>query len=753
MRTLRLLGLLVVAFWGMGVTRAKADARPAGDAPAAPPRLVPPRLLAHDPVTYPEGAEGEARVILQVVVNLDGSVRSVKVVDGAAPFAERAETAARSYRFTPAQRGDVAVAATLQLLVEFTPPAREPPPHETHAAPEITPKTAPAGTVEAVEEVRVQGARTPPTAVSLGRAEVREIPGAFGDPFRAIDVLPGVVPTLSGLPYYYIRGAPPSNVGYYVDGIRLPYLFHFALGPGVIQPSMLERVDLYPGGAPAGLGRYAGAYVVGETTAPRQELFGEANIRLVDAGAIAEAPFADGRGHVLVGGRYSYTGAVISLFAKDLTIDYRDYNARFTYDVTDKDRLTFFTLGAYDLAADMKNGVKRVLFGAEFYRGDVRWDRKWSDKTTSRVATTIGFDRTRIEGQRFSRDVPIGIRADVTHVVSREVTVRLGADAQFDSYDTDLPSPFSVSRKDYEETARFFAPRVDFATGLHGDVVLRLPHGIELTPGARVDAFGSRGDTAFAFDPRLSARVPLTSRLRLLFAHGLAHQPPAFPLPIPGIGVPGLRTGLQEVNGLSGGFEVDLPLQSKATVVGFRNAFRNVGDFFSTRGDGPFSQDPTAFRGRAFGLEVGWRRKLTQRIGALLSYTLSRNTRTSNGIEAPNAFDRTHVFNAVLSFDLGLGWRSSARFLYYSGSPRTESIASTLAGRTDHVRGPGFARIDARIEKRWHVGKKGWIALVLEGLNVTASKEVLADSCDAKGNCDNGFGPVVVPSIGVEGGL
>ena len=54
----------------------------------------------------------------------------------------------------------------------------------------------------------------------------------------------------------------------------------------------MDRVDLYPGGYPAQFGRYAGGIVSGETKAPAHELHGEANVRLVDAGAMIEAPLS-----------------------------------------------------------------------------------------------------------------------------------------------------------------------------------------------------------------------------------------------------------------------------------------------------------------------------------------------------------------------------------------------------------------------------------------------------------------------------
>src|SRR5688572_31753171 len=106
-----------------------------------------------------------------------------------------------------------------------------------------------------IEEVHVSGKRDrrAPTEQRLSRSEIRDTPGAFGDPFRAIDVSPSLVPFLSGIPYFFVRGAPPSSVGYYVDDVRVPYLFHFGLGPGVIHPALIDEVSLHPAAFP---GRY-----------------------------------------------------------------------------------------------------------------------------------------------------------------------------------------------------------------------------------------------------------------------------------------------------------------------------------------------------------------------------------------------------------------------------------------------------------------------------------------------------------------
>src|SRR5688500_11354870 len=56
-------------------------------------------------VPYPEGGVGDATVLLELVVEKDGSVSSATVVEGDEPFAEQARSAALAWRFAAARRG------------------------------------------------------------------------------------------------------------------------------------------------------------------------------------------------------------------------------------------------------------------------------------------------------------------------------------------------------------------------------------------------------------------------------------------------------------------------------------------------------------------------------------------------------------------------------------------------------------------------------------------------------------------------
>jgi hypothetical protein len=152
-------------------------------------------------------------------------------------------------------------------------------------------------------------------------------------------------------------------------------------------------------------------------------------------------------------------------------------------------------------------------------------------------------------------------------------------------------------------------------------------------------------------------------------------------------------------------------------------------------------------RGEAYGLELFAKRKLTSHIGGFLSYTLSHSTRTYDGRTYTATFDRTHVLNTALAFDLGRNWRAGTRFTFYTGLPKAPDPTS------DSTRLPPFFRVDLRLEKRWQLKGTWWISFVAEWMNATLSKEAVATTCTLSGCQAQTIGPVTIPSIGVEGGF
>jgi hypothetical protein len=633
----------------------------------------------------------------------------------------------------------------------------------------------------------------------LTRAEVREIPGTFGDPFRAVEILPGVTPIVSGLPFFFIRGAPPGNAGYFLDGIKVPLLYHIGVGPSVVHPGIIDRVDLYPGGYPVRFGRFAGGIVAGETAPPKPELHGEGNVRLFDAGALVESPFADGKGVALVAGRYSYTAALLSLAAPTVALSYWDYQARVSYDLTPDDRISVFAFGSYDYLGSKADGVTTTLFGTEFHRVDLRYDHALGNRGTIRTAVTLGLDTTELDEQRHLRDRILGVRTELTYKLAEGVLLRAGSDANIDSYDVVLKGSNS-NPQTTASLSSIFPSRQDIALGTRADVVLAITPRFEVIPGVRLDFYGSEGATALGFDPRLAARLAISDKVRLLEAVGIAHQPPSFIVPVPGFQPGGLHGGLQEALQESLGIETDLDGATVASATVFHNVFFNMSDPLGTRTPtisgcppGAFPAetlpgDPGAQSGRnrclndrfkagqigsdggrgggggdaqtiktlevrdmgnAYGLELMFKRRLTRRLGGFFSYTLSRSTRSVDNRTFIASFDRTHVVNAAAAYDLGRNWRAGSRFTFYTGLPAAEDPSNPGASS----RLPSFYRIDLRAEKRWTFADHAWISFVAEWMNVTLHKEAISTTCTLQGCQSQTIGPITIPSLGVEGGF
>ncbi len=776
-----------------------ASARPAA------PVVVAPRRITEAVVPYPDGATGDATILVTLTVAIDGTVRDASPDLDAEPFAHLAVDAVRSWRFEPATRDGVPIAAKIRVEIAFhAPPPPPPPVSDAPASARVVPPKRAVAHVEEFEDVSVTGAREPARSVSLTRAEVRQIPGTFGDPFRAIEMMPGVTPIVSGLPFFFIRGAPPGNVGYFLDGVRVPLLFHVGAGPSVVHPGLVDRVDLYPGGYPARYGRFSGGIVAGETLPPTAVPRGEFNLRLFDAGALVELPFDGGRGTVLLGGRYSYTGALLSAVSSGTVLDYWDYQGRASYDLTPDDRISVFAFGAYDFLGEKTQTETLTLFGTSFHRVDLRYDHRLGNRGSLRLALTGGIDSSRVDQDRSVRDRLAGVRSELAYRLLPNTVLRAGTDLQLDSYDVQINTTSLAASQ--VRILNEFPTRTDLTMGARADVVVTLAPVLEITPGVRADFYASDGAAAVGIDPRLGMRTRLLDNVHLLSALGIAHQPPAFVVPTPGFQPGGLKGGLQRAFQESLGVEINIDTSTLATATVFHNAFYSMSDplgvaaaqtsgcppgAFPTdtlggdRGNQPGGNGATCGTprftpgtvgpdrsgggsqaaestnstrtanlfevrtdGQAYGLELFLKRRLTKKLGGFLSYTLSRSTRTYGGQRYIAAFDRTHVINAALAFDLGRNWRAGTRVVFYTGLPKAYDPTDPTSTRL-----PAFVRFDLRLEKRWQLGRTTWLSVVAEWMNATLSKEAIATQCTLSGCESRTIGPVTIPSLGLEGGF
>ncbi len=769
---------------------------------------------------YPLGGEGFAEVVVELLVSREGTPSEVHAVAGRAPFVEAAEKAVLAMTFDPATKDGATVAAKIRIPIRFVPAVDLP--EDPYEAPlPVLPKN-PYGddtpvVATPIEHVEVTGQRRAAGKLSLGRAEVRDMPGAFGDAFRALEALPGVTPMASGLPFFFVRGAPPGSTGYFIDGIRLPVLFHLGAGPSVIHPALVDHIDFYPGSAPAAYGRASGGIVTAETRAPGDKLHGEGNVRLLDAGALVETPLPQGLGTVLAAGRFGYPGLLLPIFAPNTRLSYWDYQLRWVMPVGKEDSVSVLVLGSYDYLGRRSGSIRgqptvsdpiglgetertgletRTIFETEFSRIEARHDHVEKGVRT-REAFIVGKDASALGLKDRVEAEMMGARIEAERPLGEHLLLRGGMDAIYQRYavkasDLTLPNP---------EFEKLFPTRDELAMGIRGDVTYTDSERLKVTAGLRIDRYSAYriehvlytlhpdplSATRFSIEPRVSARVKVMPRVVFVSTAGIAGQPPRFVLPLPGLTVGRLAEGLERSAQTSHGIEWALPYAFSLTTTFFASRTVGLADVFAACPgarnaftDGNACTERST--GGAFGLEVYIKRPFTERLTGFLSYTLSRSFRkvpvhvfgsgfrrfaadidreAGAPVEIPSDYDRTHVFNAAVAYEIGRGYRAGVRFLYYSGRPYTPtSFNGAFLAAPNSRRMPGFYRLDLRLEKKWTFSQGRYVSAVLEGLNVTLRKEANGVTCGTVATADDvdlgdgcvadEIGPIAVPSIGIE---
>lgn len=581
--------------------------------------------------------------------------------------------------------------------------------------------------------------------LTLRQDELTRTPGSFGDPLRVIESLPGVSQVVWPLALYAIRGANPGNTGFFVDGVRLPALYHFALGPSVIHPFFIEQVDFYPGGYPARYGRYVAGVVTAKAAAPKVDRTRvSADVRLFDAGGIVVTPINHNKGTIALAGRVSYTGLLFSLFSPDYTFNYWDYQARFEHPLG-PGRLTIFAFGAGDRLGRKEMAADDAAL--DFHRLDLRWSALLGGGRFT-VSTTGGYDSSATSIKSLV-SLPISVRTrsvagrvGYSHGLGKMAAVEVGGDVELQRFAPQ--SSLTVAAQQSLFRARTVVPGGVFAA-----LTLGTGTRFEVTPALRYDVFTESGTVDGGWGPRLSLRYRLAERTYLKAAGGRFLQTASLPVAVPGFEGFGLKEfGLQWSWQGSTGIEAPIGNFLDLDATGFLQRFQ-LTDLQSQ-----FNYDPQLpilekRDGRAYGFELLLRRPVRERFYGWISYTLSKSERVVGALlaRAPSDWDQRHILNLVTGYRFNGGISAGARIHYNTGRPYPVFDARTSS--TDYIRLPAFYQLDLRVDKRWVFDAwvlDGYIELV----NTTLTREVYDIKRASDGTLDQYSFRIVLPSIGVH---
>jgi hypothetical protein len=751
---------------------------------AQEPKLESPRVAVLPSILVPAGVElpEDGRVQAVIVVATDGSA-AVEQCDASDEICALVRQAMLTARFEPARRDGEAISARVRIALtvaaETAPP--EPGPQQPQVAAE-NPAAAskaearPTGgdaTTRAAHAARQSepefgatarvGPVQQPGMRRLELAEMRDLPGAFGDPFRAVDSLPGVVPVLSGLPYFYIRGSPPAGTLYVYDEIPVPTLYHLGIGPAVIHPRMVGPIRLYSGVAPARYGRLTGGAIVGEGPEhPDGQTHAEAEVRLLDVSAYLQT---DGLGgNVTAAVRYGYPALLLSIFSPTVGLAYWDYQLRYTSRLSALDRVELVALGSYDSLSVSDRPTNNAVIA--FHRFEPRLIRRVGS-TEYGIALLLGWDQSTLGSGFQLQSTRVGPRAWLEHRFDESTRLRLSADligvAGFFS------STAATTNMNDGEVRSALVGDVPARSmwGVQAEFGFRPLPPLELQLGARADAWVKGAAAEAVLDPRLRVILHVSPEVELHVAGGVVHQPAVFYLPLPGIVDVANDRGLQTAIQSEAGVGWDTPLDLRAELQFFLHHYSNLvftDTLFLTDSFDMICRTircgnvsvPTRIDGFSYGTEVFLKRPVTDRLSGWISYTLAWSAvdRVA-GLSYTPTWDVRHIGNLVLQWNMGAGFSSGARLQVRSGKLQGEFVIDDqLQLARDEHRMPWFARLDLEIAYGWQTWW-GRMRVSLEWFNATLAREPAEIVCTGSPRtCQTVYLPAIFfPNLGVRGAI
>jgi hypothetical protein len=763
--------------------------------PEAPRVLSLPALTL--PAELPVPPDGLVEVIVVVAVDGTGRVEECSVQEALCALVRDAVAAAR---FAPARREHEPVAAKIRLALRVTQSSASevpagPAPSAPGNVPSPLPAAAPAADVAQLPAAEpgqdsalpaaakpgpaasVAANKPPPLAAEWGArarvqqqnqpgmrrlelAEVRDMPGAFGDPFRAVDALPGVVPVLSGLPYFYVRGSPPAGTMYIYDDIPLPTLYHLAVGPAVIHPLMVGPIRLYSGVAPARYGRLTGGVVVGEGPPATDGLtHAEAELRFLDVSGYAQTKLLGGTFTGAV--RYGYPALLLSIFSPRASLAYWDYQLRYAAPLSRQDRIELVALGSYDSLA-IKDSPNDGL-AITFHRFEPRFIHH-AGRTEFGAALLFGWEESKLGSGFQLRATRVGPRVWLEQRLSPTSKLRLSADMQGIEGDFSSTVTQTFNRQGARGSLFGNVPSRSL-WGVQAELGLRPWTALEFQFGARADAWVQGGGAEAVLDPRLRTIFHVSDELDFHVAAGVMHQPAVFFVPLPGIADlandRGLQTALQSELGVGW----DTPIGMRVELQGFMHRYQNlvftdtvllgnaltaICDTIECHG----ASVPSRINGLSYGSELFLRRPITERLSGFVSYTLAWSAvdRVA-GLPYTPSWDVRHVGNLVLQWRIGQGWSAGLRWFVRSGKSHGDFLiddAFRLA--RDERRLPWFLRLDLELAYQWPTAW-GRLRVALEWFNATLVREPVDIECGGMPRvCQTRYIPAIFfPNLSVRG--
>ena len=618
-----------------------------------------------------------------------------------------------------------------------------------------------------------------PTSVRIiSVGDIDKIPGANKDVARIVRSYPGV--SYSPIGYrndLIVRGGGPSENAFFIDGVEIPNINHFATqgasgGPvSILNSDLIREISFYTGSFPAHRGGALSsvmdiALIDGN---PEKQVF-KGTVGASEVGVSASGHFGS-RTTYIASVRQSYLQLLFKLLGLPMLPNYIDGQFKIKTKLDNRDELVFIGLAGFD---DLKLSDSPDDKGDEYllsYLPLLKQEtftvgasyRHFSDIHMQTYTLSYNYLNNRslkyLDNDESSSDNIIlkssGLEGKAQFRFENRSyygtwTVREGADIHLRHYDSDV-----YRRVAGGEILDYSTDMTMVGWGFFASADYKSPGGrINASAGIRADGSTFSSQTAEFWrqlSPRASVSYMPWDSWSFNASAGLYHQlPPVTALSFRDAEGTLINSKLEYMRVASFALGVDWKLRD-CLFVGLEGFFKNffdiplslatdvpltcVGADYGSIGEESLVSDA---RGRSYGAELLVRWLIPEKITLVGSMTVYRSKYSSGEGKAyiPSAWDNRFILNLSAVYDFPKFWSLGAKVSAIGGAPYTpfDADESSLklvwdaGGRPvyDYSRYNGsrldpYWQLDLRVDKNFYF-RKWTLGLYVDLQNVTFSK-------------------------------
>ncbi|MCT4624725.1 MAG: TonB-dependent receptor [Schleiferiaceae bacterium] len=606
---------------------------------------------------------------------------------------------------------------------------------------------------------------SPVSLKKIGINEIQRNPGGNQDISKVIQALPGVASSVSFRNDLIIRGGAPNENRFYLDGIEIPAINHFATqgasgGPvGMINVNTIREVDFYTGAFPSNRGNTMSSVMDINLKNGRDDRVGGLfQVGASEVGLFLEGPLSK-KATFMVSARQSYLQFLFSALELPFLPTYNDFQFKVKYNIDEKNQLTFLGLGAIDnfkLNLDANETEEQQYLLNNLVDNDqwnysigAKYTRFRKKGFTTFVLSRFMFNNTAVkyrdnnENNELlldynSQEISNKFRVEDTYQSGPWKFV-YGAGLEQNKYNTStfdkrLPSGLVLNYKSDLNLVSY---------ALFGNVQRTFfENRLSANVGLRMDAINFSSTTnnpLDQFSPRVALSYNVTDMFSINANWGIYYQlPPYTTLGFRDENGTLINEGLKYIRSehfVLGVAQVFSKIKGRLAVEGFLKNYSqypfifpemislaNLGSDFEVIGNRPAT---STNNGKAYGLEISYEQKLYEGFYGIGAITLVRSEFDGNIYDAngnvstgpiPSRWDNGLIVPLTAGKKFGTNWEIGMQYQYLGGAPYTpyDIAQSSLISNWDNIgrgildytqlntqRFSGFNRLNLRVDKKW----------------------------------------------------